>query len=154
MAIFWRICRAVRAPTAFDGEGARRYPGRWNPKDAPAVYCASSLSLATLEVFVHLDPDDLPSDLVSIRAEVPDAVAVEHVDPLKLPKDWRRYPGPSTLKDLGGEWAASLRTVALFVPSAITPNETNVVLNPLHPDIKHLVLDAPAAFGFDPRMRK
>ena len=61
--LFWRICRKARAATTFDGEGARRYPGRWNHRDVPVVYCSSSLSLATLEYFVHVDPDDIPDDL-------------------------------------------------------------------------------------------
>jgi RES domain-containing protein len=152
--VFWRICRVARAATAFDGEGARRYPGRWNHKDAPVVYCASSLSLATLELFVHVDPADIPDDLVSIRAELPGSVHVETVETKKLPTDWRTYPAPLALKDLGTEWAASMRTVGLVVPSAITPIENNLVLNPRHPDIARLVTRAPEPFAFDPRLFK
>lgn len=152
--VFWRICRAARAKTAFDGEGARRYPGRWNHKDVPMVYCASSLSLATLEYFVHLDPEDLPDDLVAVRAELPAAVAVERVEPKGLPRQWREYPGPSALKDLGSAWVASQRTVALVVPSAITPIEDNVLVNPQHPAMSSLVVHRPEVFAFDPRMRK
>jgi len=101
--IVWRICRGVRAPTAFDGEGARLYPGRWNHAGVPMVYCASSLSLATLEYFVHLDPPDLPDDLVSIRAEVPDRF-VEILDASSLPPNWRDTPAPDDLKDIGSAW--------------------------------------------------
>lgn len=118
------------------------------------VYCASSLSLATLEYFVHLDPDDMPNDLVAIRAELPDAVPTERLDPTKLPKRWRDYPGPNDLKDIGSEWAASLRTVALLVPSAITPIEDSIVINPQHTDFGRLFLHPPESFAFDARMRK
>ncbi len=151
--LFWRVCRKARAATTFDGEGARRYPGRWNPAEhVPVVYCSSSLSLATLEYFVHVDPDDIPDDLVAIRAELPDAVAVERVEASALPKDWRRYPGPVALKDRGSAWAASGRSVALLVPSAVTPIENNIVLNPRHPDIAALAHGKPGPFEFDRRM--
>lgn len=119
----------------------------------PAVYCASSLSLATLEYFVHLDSDEMPDDLVSIRASLPDDVAVEHVDHVRLPSDWRRSPGPEELRDIGSEWLRSMRTIALIVPSAVTPSETNIVTNPRHPDMNKLTQLAPRAFAFDPRMR-
>lgn len=150
----WRICRAARGTGAFDGEGARRYPGRWNQKDVAIVYCASSLSLAVLEYFVHVDVDDLPDDLVSIRAELPDDVHAERVDVSRLPKDWRLAPGPALLQDIGTEWATSMRTVALLVPSAIIPFEHNILVNPRHADMAKLVRGAPEPFVFDPRMRK
>ena len=118
------------------------------------VYCASSLSLATLEYIVHVDPTDMPTDLVSIRAELPASVAVERVEATKLPKDWRAYPAPNRLKDIGSEWAASRRTVALIVPSAITPIEDNIIVNPRHPDMRRLRLGPAEPFAFDPRIRK
>lgn len=116
------------------------------------VYCASSLSLATLEYFVHVDPDDVPPDLVSIRAVLPEDIAIERIEVSDLPPDWRTYPAPDSLKELGSEWATSVRSVAFLVPSAVTPIERNVILNPRHPDIARLVRDQPEPFAFDPRM--
>ncbi len=139
---------------AFDGEGARRYPGRWNAKGVPMVYCASSLSLAALEMFVHLDPDDLPDDVVSIQAEVPDELLADVVDPKSLPGGWSRTPGPTALRDLGSQWVRSSRGVALVVPSAVIPRERNVLLNPKHADFARIRVQAPERFTFDPRMRK
>lgn len=116
------------------------------------MYCASSLSLATLEYFVHVDPADLPDDLVSIRAEIPASVAVERLSAKALPRDWRAYPAGFGTKDIGTEWAASSRTVALLVPSAVTPIEDNVILNPRHPDMRRIRVGTPEPFAFDPRM--
>jgi RES domain-containing protein len=152
--VLWRICRSVRTKNAFDGEGARKNPGRWNQKDIPIVYCASSLSLAALEYFVHVDSDELPDDLMAIRAELPDDVGVERVDGARLPKGWRQAPGPALLQDIGTEWAGSLRTAALLVPSAIMPVENNILLNPRHADMARLSQGVPEPFVFDPRMRK
>ena len=150
----WRICKEVRAGTAFDGEGARRFPGRWNHRGVPMVYCTTALSLAALEVFVHLDPDDLPDDLVAIRAELPDDLPPEVVDVATLPARWNRTPGPTTLQDIGSAWVAASRGVALSVPSAIIPVERNVLLNPGHPDLARIVRHPPERFVFDPRLRR
>jgi RES domain-containing protein len=120
------------------------------------VYCASTLSLATLEYLVHLDPDEWPYDLVSIRFEVLADVAhaAEVVDVNTLPMDWRATPGPDALKTIGSDWAKSGRSALLIVPSAVTPNETNLLLNPRHADLKRFVMHPPEPLVFDPRLRK
>src|SRR5215472_5797811 len=108
MLTAWRVCPARRAATAFDGEGARLYGGRWNPKNVRVVYCSSSLSLATLEAFVHFEPRTAPIvPYVYFRATLPDAVRVERLDQAKLSADWRDYPAPVALSLLGAEWAQS-----------------------------------------------
>lgn len=53
MQIVWRLLTARFADTAFTGEGARLYGGRWNRKGVPMVYTAGSQSLATLEMLVQ-----------------------------------------------------------------------------------------------------
>jgi RES domain-containing protein len=150
----WRICKQARATSAFDGEGARRYPGRWNHRGTPMVYCTTALSLGVLEVFVHLDPDELPDDLVAIRDELPDDLVPEEVELRALPAGWSQTPGPAALQDLGSAWVAASRGVALSVPSAIIPAERNILLNPGHPAIARLVRKTEEPFVFDPRMRK
>ena len=42
MTMVWRIVTARYAGTAFSGEGARLYGGRWNPMGVPMVYTAST----------------------------------------------------------------------------------------------------------------
>ena len=51
----WRIIKSRFAAEAFSGEGARLYGGRWNSPGTAMVYTAGSVSLATLELLVHLD---------------------------------------------------------------------------------------------------
>ena len=53
--VAWRIFKPKHEATAFTGEGARLYGGRWNSKGTSMVYAASSQSLAALELLVHLD---------------------------------------------------------------------------------------------------
>lgn len=146
----WRICK--RAHAAFDGEGARRAGGRWNPRGIAVVYASETLSLAALELLVHADPALLPEDLVAIEAEVPETVRVRRIDPESLPRGWRRYPPPEALARIGADWATKLETAVLAVPSALVPSESNVLLNPAHPDFRKIRVGKPEPFALDVRL--
>ena len=56
MPFAWRIVRAAHVNSAFTGEGARVYGGRWNSRGTPVIYVSEHESLAALELFVHLTP--------------------------------------------------------------------------------------------------
>jgi len=148
----WRITKSARASSAFDGEGARLYGGRWNSPGTPAVYTAESVSLAALELLVHLQATQLLVSYSSIPADFDDAL-VEAVAPASLSPDWRNHPAPSALQRFGDQWAARQRSVVLQVPSAIVPGELVYVLNPRHPDFGRLAIGAPTPFRFDPRLK-
>lgn len=150
----WRITSARYADRAFDGEGARLYGGRWNRPGIAVVYSSSTLSLAALEYFVHLEPSLAPKELVCVAAEIPDEISTEEISPGDLPADWRSYPAPERLLDLGTEWARSLRTVLLVVPSSVIPHERNVLVNPAHPEARKMRIHPAEPFSFDPRMWK
>jgi RES domain-containing protein len=148
----WRISKARYAAAAFSGEGARLFAGRWNPAGIRMVYCSTALSLAALELFVHLDPGVAPDDLVSVMAEIrDDQVSVERMNVEQLPRDWRTIEHPK-LQAMGAEWVESMRSAALLVPSAVIDGEWNVLLNPAHRDFAMITIGEPAAFVFDARM--
>jgi RES domain-containing protein len=150
----WRICIDRHAGTAFSGEGSRIYSGRWNLVGTPMVYAATSLALASIEVFVHLGPEDTPDHMVSIEAELPlDQAQCERVDVSALPADWRRERHPELML-MGSEWARSRRSLVLLVPSAAVGGEWNALVNPEHAEAKRIVLAEPRAFLFDERMFK
>ena len=147
----WRLCR--RRHAAFDGEGARRAGGRWNRKGDAVVYASESLSLAALELLVHCDPSLLPVDLVAIRAEVPDGVAVRRVDEHDLPRGWRAYPPPPGLAAIGAACIAAGDAAVLTVPSCLVPRERNALFNPAHDDFRRIRVGRPEPFSLDPRLR-
>jgi RES domain-containing protein len=119
----------------------------------PAVYTAAHLSLAVLEILVHVPAEeDLPADLVAISADVPDDLAVERVRVDELPPDWRRTPAPPALADRGSAWLIAARTAVLAVPSAVIPVESNYILNPAHPDFRRIVVHRPERLDLDPRL--
>ena len=152
----WRLTKARHAAAAFSGEGSRLFAARWNPAGVPMVYTSSSLSLAVVEVFVHLDAPEEP-DFVSIAAELPvEAASLEEQrqDILKrLPADWRNI-GNSVTQHIGAEWVAARRSLAMFVPSAVIEGEWNVLVNPAHSDAARIRLGQPKPFHFDSRMFK
>jgi len=82
----WRICREPYA--AFSGEGARRFGGRWNSRGVPMVYASTSLALAAIELFVHLEPGQAPGDLVYISAILPEGEPARTLQPAELPPAW------------------------------------------------------------------
>jgi RES domain-containing protein len=150
----WRVVKAKHALSAFDGDGARRFGGRWNPRGIPLVYLGGSLSLAALETFVHLAPEDARLAFVAIEVGVPDHIAIAELSAEDLPIDWRGEPPPHSTQAIGLEWARRRETALLRVPSAIVPREFNYLLHPGHPDVADLSILPPVPFGFDSRMWK
>jgi RES domain-containing protein len=119
----------------------------------PAVYTAAHLSLAVLEILVHVPAEeDLPADLVAIAADIPTDLAVEHVGVDEMPPGWRRTPAPAWLAERGTAWLSAARTAVLVVPSAVIPAESNYVLNPAHPDFRRIEIRSAERFDLDPRL--
>jgi RES domain-containing protein len=147
----WRICKSRYAESALSGEGARLFAGRWNRQGARIVYTSRSLALAAVELFIHLDPSNAPTDLVSICVEIPESLKIGRVEIGELPVDWRRMDS-DRLREIGGSWAASMRTLGLEVPSAAIDGEWNVLLNPAHPDFGQMIVARPKPFFYDERM--
>jgi RES domain-containing protein len=146
----WRICRAVHAADAFSGEGARRFGGRWNSRGVPMAYASSSLALAAIELFVHLEPNQEPDDLVSIAAFLPKGEPARRIEARELPEGWRNDSGP--LRPLGNKWIRERSSLAMKVPSAALYPELNVLVNPLHPAIAKIRIEPPQPFRSDARM--
>jgi RES domain-containing protein len=144
----WRICRERYAVQAFSGEGARRYGGRWNSKGVSVIYSSTSLALAAVETFVHLEPNLRPDDLVSICAELADGAASDRLEIKSLPLNWCQLRGEA-LRRFGDDWVRAGRTVALYVPSAAIRGEWNVLLNPEHPDFRRIKIYTANPFEFD-----
>src|SRR5262245_31675414 len=111
MRVF-RLSPKVHQSSAFSGEGARLAGGRWNHKGKRMVYCSESRALAALEYFVNLDLALAPPQLVFIEAQVPDDLFAE-VNVKDLPTDWRTYPAPDSVKDVGSSWIDRAESVAL-----------------------------------------
>lgn len=148
--ILYRIVKCGYADD-LSGTGARLYGGRWNSEGRPAMYLASSLSLAVLEVLVHLPPLMIPDNYCTVEVEVPgDSVTEMALD--QLPANWKDMSPPVALKQAGDEFLRKQLSLLLKVPSAIVPMEYNYLLNTLHPDMKKVKILKKEPFNFDGRL--
>lgn len=149
----WRIVKARRADEALSGEGARIYGGRWNHAGLNIVYASTSLSLAALEVFVHLDRYDMGLHFTAIELDVPDT-STEVLDAGSLPAGWRTFPAPDICKEIGTRWVREQRSLVLLVPSIIVPQEHNVLISCDHPTFNSVRVASTHDFAFDARLWK
>lgn len=150
--IFYRLVTRRYASEAWTGSGANLYGGRWNHKGHPAVYVASSISLAALEMLVHVHSDRILHQYDLFSIEVPDK-DVEYLDKQWLPPDWQENPAPLSTMDLGTAWLEANSAVALVLPSCVIPLENNAILNPLHSGFSKLLKTVKThPFSFDPRL--
>ena len=145
----WRLAKARYAQTAFDGEGARLYGGRWNSPGRSVVYLAGSLALAALEILVHVKSQGELEGYVKIRVQAPEGLASEVET---LPENWQQGRAPNETQVIGDAWLKAGETPLLRVPSVIIPEEPNYLLNPRHPDFSKLTIGEAEPFSFDPRL--
>jgi RES domain-containing protein len=146
----WRLARGVYSPV--DGVGAMLAGGRWNSRGRPVVYSSERLSLAALKVLVHIDPDEFPNDYRAVEIDVPDAASRTIVDLADLSATWRIPLVCDQCREIGDAWLTAADTFILVVPSAVVPQESNYLLNPLHPEMGQARIVGEELFPFDPRL--
>ena len=117
--------------------------GRWNPIGVAMLYTARHLSLACIEVLVHLDKGQFPRDYVWSRSELRDVPQLLEA---------HRLNDVVSCQATGQEWLLLSGQLAVQVPSVLIPEEFNVVLNPNHADSFGLKWTEPQPFRFDPRL--
>jgi RES domain-containing protein len=148
----FRVVKRRHAKHAFNGEGARLAGGRWNSPGQRAVYLSSTLSLAAMEIFVHLGEDAARLEYIYFDVEIPASVSILTLT--QRPKGWRSEPPANASMRIGDRWLKAGKSALLEVPSAVIPSEMNLLLNPLHPEAAKLSVGIARVFHFDPRMWK
>lgn len=152
----WRIATDTRDYEADDlsGKGAEITGGRWNDKGTPLVYTATNRSLAALETIVHLNSGGLPLNRYLVEIVIPDDVwnAAEGIDYITAPVGWDAEPASRTSSDYGTRWARAATSLLLRVPSVIVPEESNVLINPRHPDIAAIKAPKVRKWTYDSRI--
>ncbi len=148
--VVWRV---ARRPFALDrlGIGARQDGGRWNQVGTPAIYAGCTIAIAAFEKFAHL-AGVVPTDLVLVRVQLPDGYSAERPKFADLPREWNLVPpGPGSM-EFGTRWAREKRSLVLYVPSALIPEERNAVLNPNHAEFTGVKMAIVREFHYDPRL--
>lgn len=154
--IAWRIATDTPDYLADDlaGTGAKISGGRWNRPGHPVVYCAETPSLACLETMVHLGTGSLPLNRYLVRIDIPASIwrGREIHAPGDLPVEWNNCPPGKASLDFGDKWLKESRTAILVVPSAIAPEDSVILLNPLHPKTISITATKLRKWLYDPRL--
>jgi RES domain-containing protein len=107
------------------------------------LYVAQHLSLACIEVQVHLDKSQLPRGYVWSKIDLPgtpSSLAFESLSDIV------------SCQAAGHAWLNAANQLAIQAPSVIIPEEFNVLLNPLHAAYNGLLWSNPQPFRFNPRL--
>lgn len=146
----WRLVLPQFAP-GLDGKGAELWGGRWNSPGLPAVYCAAHLSLAVLEYFVHIPAPMRRAGAMPLMSAVELRVPENAVEPLPGVATGR-LADPDWCLEQGNAWLRHGGAIGLRVPSAVVPQESNVLLNQRHGEFELVRVVEVTPFRFDPRM--
>lgn len=133
------------------GEGAKLYGGRWNNKGNAVLYTSQSISLALLELLIHSTSYDeiLVNELITIEIHTDNITTLETS---QLKNGWENDFDYS--KFIGDGFLSNKSSLLMKVPSAIIPEEGNVLINPLHADFKKIKIKSTKKFRFDVRLFK
>lgn len=133
----------------FDGGGAYKWGSRWCTPGRHIIHATSSYALAVLENLVHFNIGEVPPGQVFVEITIPIRVSRQVVTAGELPGWDAPYPN-GVSETYGDDWYDSKRSAVLFVPSALSPFEQNVLINQMHPDarrIRHQSLEASCSTG-------
>lgn len=147
----WRITKKKYSAHAFSGDGARMYGSRWSTPGIRIGFASETLSLAILEVLVHLQKTSMLSYYVGFTVDFPEEV-VEDLAPDLLPQDWRSSPPSAKTQRVGPDWVARGSSVLLRVPSVIVAHEHNYLISPVHKDFSRLAISGPSPLHIDGRL--
>ena len=134
----------------FDGGGAYRWGSRWVGPGRWVIHAAERYSLAVLENLVHWRTTALPPGLVCVRVTIPAGLKQEWVDGIDHAQLTLSELAPT--RALGNQWYDRRRTSVLWVPSAVSPYESNVLFNQRHADFHRIKADPPVSARVDPRL--
>jgi RES domain-containing protein len=119
----------------FDATGSTVAPGRWNTVGSPMIYASEHYSTALLEKLVH-GSGALPPNQHFITITVPRGLTYEVFSQASMP-GWDSVPA-TVSKAFGEAWCVERRSIALIVPSVVARVESNVLINPAHPEFRHV----------------
>jgi RES domain-containing protein len=149
----WRV--AVETPEweAHDlgGREVKDKGGRWSQPGTPLVYACTTIGIACLETLVHLAPGEMPANRYLVRVSVPPGLWASRTR-FELEPGWDAEPPGRVSQTWGMRWIDARASLLAAVPSVIAPEETNVLINPRHPDARQLTATKLRRWNYDLRL--
>ena len=135
------------------GIGGMVASARWHTSGRPVVYLAANPSSALLENLVHLelDEEDRPASYQMLKIVVEPGTPAEQVLASQIIPNWRT--DEASTRPAGDAWLERGESALLQVPSVLTPETWNWLLNPRHKDARRLQVVAVERPLYDSRLR-
>ena len=114
------------------------------------VYLAESPAGALLEICANTASDDIPPMFTLLKVVGPD-IPAEEISLSGLPENWAT--GFVVTRQIGTAWLRGVRSALLRVPSALVPETTNTLFNPLHADASEFGIERSYEYPFDLRLK-
>lgn len=133
------------------GEGAKQWGGRWNSPGLALVYTSCSISLSLLELLIYQTSYEEIMINNLMRIEVPDAF-IQSLSANSLKSNWQH--DIDYCRFIGNEFLQNNNSLLLKVPSAVIPDEYNILINPGHSAFEKCALISSGIFEFDTRLFK
>jgi RES domain-containing protein len=116
------------------------------------LYAAATVAGAMVEILVHYAA--MPIGMCLSRIEIPDNVSISDAS-ASLTAEWAKLAkeDQEVTRKVGSVWFNRRVSAVLIVPSFVAHGEQNYLLNPLHPEFKHVRFFTPEPFDFDPRLK-
>jgi RES domain-containing protein len=150
-----RILRAYRigdpdgAYPIFSAMGSKLWPGRWNTPSAPVIYTGEHYSTAMLEKLAHGN-GGMPPNQHWIEITIPPGVSYEMFSTAHY-AGWEAEDC-CVAKAYGESWQKSQRSLLLIVPSVVARMERNVLINPDHHELSHVIYSLHQPIWWDRRL--
>ena len=144
-----RICNTLFS-NDISGTGAKLNGGRWNSRGVGMLYVTEFISLAVLEMLVHVQFKDFATELCLLDISIPEAAEIKELKLNKLKQDWMKDYGYTRF--IGDEFIRTEKTLLMKVPSAVITEEHNFLINPMHPDFKKIKIAGARNFETDKRL--
>jgi RES domain-containing protein len=130
--LLWRISNHCD----LEGMGGEKSDGRWHSvaRGKRVVYLSEHPALALVESLANLkgNPKLFPESYQLLKVSAPDDMVVGSLAPGELLDDWRDHVDRT--RSIGDSWLELGNSAFLKVPSVPSPESTNYLLNPLHPN--------------------
>jgi len=118
------------------------------------LYFSEHLSLCVLEMLTRIDFEFLTQDFAFIEAEVSEKEIRNIVNMRSISANWRMDPPGIATQEYGSKWLAKGEELAIALPSAVLPNERNILINPNHKNATKLKILNSGPLKLDSRIIK
>lgn len=143
--LVYRLIKEKYLDDPLSAEGAAKVGGRWNAEGTPMLYTSASPATAKLEILAGVNEYAIVQEFKLVCIEIPNdslsRMTVEDLNNAQITMEsefaWDADIHPEFTVDIGEEWFRRMETLSLAVPSSLSPNDYNILINTEHPGLSY-----------------